>query len=95
MNKAEVIKRVSRDTHVSTAIVSDVVDSLMNEITEEMARGGKVVLSGFGTFEAVERKARTGRDICAGKPIRIPGHMAPTFKAGKILKDAVYCELQN
>ena len=45
--------------------------------------------SGFGTFEAVERAARDGRNPLTGKPMKLPASKAPKFKAGKAFKDAV------
>jgi len=49
----------------------------------------KVVLTGFGTFEVKERKARVGHDPRTGEKINIPALNAPTFKAGKVLKEKV------
>jgi DNA-binding protein HU-beta len=58
-------------------------------VTDELVKGGKVQLVGFGTFEVAERAAREGRNPQTGKPMKLPASKAPKFKAGKVLKDAV------
>ena len=58
-------------------------------VTEELKKGEKVQLVGFGTFEITERKAREGRNPQNGKAMKIAASKAPKFKAGKALKDAV------
>ncbi|MDE6063655.1 MAG: HU family DNA-binding protein, partial [Lachnospiraceae bacterium] len=58
-------------------------------VTEELKKGGKVQLVGFGTFEISEIKARDGRNPQNGEPMKIAASKAPKFKAGKALKDAV------
>jgi DNA-binding protein HU-beta len=54
-----------------------------------MAKGDKVQLIGFGTFEAKERPARVARNPRTGEAVKIAASKAPVFKAGKALKDAV------
>ena len=58
-------------------------------ITEELKKGGKIQLVGFGTFEVSERAAREGRNPQTGKTMTIAASKAPRFKAGKALKDAL------
>ena len=58
-------------------------------ITEELKKGEKVQLVGFGTFEVTSRSAREGRNPQTGKTMKIAACKAPKFKAGKALKDAV------
>ena len=58
-------------------------------ITEELKKGGKIQLVGFGTFEVSKRAAREGRNPQSGKVMKIAASKAPKFKAGKALKDAV------
>ena len=57
--------------------------------SEELKKGGKVQLVGFGTFEISERAAREGRNPQTGASMEIKASKAPKFKAGKALKDAV------
>ena len=62
----------------------------METIQETLAKGDKVQLVGFGTFEARDRKAREGRNPRnPEEKIQIPASKAPVFKAGKSLKEAV------
>ena len=56
-------------------------------IAEELKKGEKIQLVGFGTFEVSERAARTGRNPQTGEEMTIPASKAPKFKAGKALKD--------
>lgn len=93
MNKDELVRKVSKDTNYGIGVVSSIVDSVLDNITSELKNNEKVVLSGFGTFKSTLRKPRTGRDICAGKPIRIPERYVPSFEASKVLKDAVSKEV--
>ena len=58
-------------------------------VAEELRKGEKVQLVGFGTFEVSERAAREGRNPQTGKTMVIPASKAPKFKAGKALKDAL------
>ena len=63
--------------------------AFVDVVTEEMKKGEKVQLVGFGTFEVSERAAREGRNPQTGKTMKIEACKAPKFKAGKALKDAV------
>ena len=58
-------------------------------VAEELKKGEKIQLVGFGTFEISERAARGGRNPQSGKEMNIPASKAPKFKAGKALKDFV------
>ena len=58
-------------------------------VLEELKKGEKIQLVGFGTFEVTERAAREGRNPLTGEKMQIKASKAPKFKAGKALKDAV------
>ena len=58
-------------------------------VTEELKKGEKIQLVGFGTFEVAERAARDGRNPQTGEVMPIPASKAPKFKAGKALKDEI------
>ena len=64
-----------------------VLKAFVDVVTEEMKKGEKVQLVGFGTFEVSERAAREGRNPQTGKTMKIEACKAPKFKAGKALKD--------
>ncbi|MGQ9732163.1 MAG: HU family DNA-binding protein [Candidatus Zipacnadales bacterium] len=71
-------------------MASEVIDAVLDGITDALCDGAKVQLTGFGSFEVRERKSRIGRNPAnPGETIVIPAQKAPAFKAGKRLKDAV------
>lgn len=88
MNKKDIIKKVAENTGMTqkdvTAIVDTFVDAVMDSIKD-----GKVSISGFGTFEVVERAARMGRNPKTGMEIEIPASKSPKFKPAKAFKDFV------
>ena len=89
MNKTELIAAVAEKTALTKAASGKAVDAVVAAITEELKKGEKVTLIGFGTFETRNRAARTGRNPQTGKEIKIKASKAPAFKAGKALKEAV------
>jgi DNA-binding protein HU-beta len=89
MNKTELVSVVSEKTEFSKKESAQIVDALFASIEEALAKGEKVQLIGFGTFEVRERAARKGRNPQTGAEIEIPANKVPAFKPGKALKDAV------
>ena len=89
MNKQEFISAVAEATGATQAEVARVINASISEITAALAKGDDVVFTGFGTFKAVKKAARTGINPATKKKINIPAKVAPSFKAGKALKDAV------
>ena len=65
------------------------VNSVFDGITEALKTDGKIQLVGFGSFEVKERAARMGKNPATGETIEIPASKAPSFKAGKALKDMI------
>jgi len=88
MKKQDLVERVA-EYGLSKKQAQSAVDALCDAITAELARGGEVQLTGFGSFRVSERSARTARDPRTGKPIKVPARKAPVFKAGATLKQAV------
>ncbi|MBK8189781.1 MAG: HU family DNA-binding protein [Vampirovibrionales bacterium] len=89
MNKEELIQEVARKTKHSQKSVSDVVSEALNIIQRTVAKGKRVTLVGFGTFEPRKRAARTGRNPQNGSPLKIPSKTVPAFSAGKKFKELV------
>ena len=89
MNKEELVKEISKKTKLSQKISSDVLSATLEIIQKTVAKGKKVTLVGFGTFEPRKRAARTGRNPQTGAAIKIPASTQPKFRAGKALKDAL------
>ena len=89
MNKTELVAAVTEQADISKKDAEKVLKAFVDVVTEEMKKGEKVQLVGFGTFEVSERAAREGRNPQTGKTMKIEACKAPKFKAGKALKDAV------
>jgi DNA-binding protein HU-beta len=89
MNKTELITAVAEKAEISKRDSEKAVKAFVDVITEELKKGEKVQVVGFGTFEVSERAAREGRNPQTGETMKINACKAPKFKAGKALKDAV------
>ena len=89
MNKTELVATVAEQADISKKDAEKVLKAFVDVVTEEMKKGEKVQLVGFGTFEVSERAARERRNPQTGKTMKIEACKAPKFKAGKALKDAV------
>ena len=89
MNKSELIKEVALKGQLSFNEATNAVDAIMETIAETMHKGESVTLVGFGSFEVKERAARMGKNPATGETIEIPAGKAPSFKAGKALKDTI------
>jgi len=89
LNKQELIEAVASRTELSKAEAGRAVDAVLEVITETLAKGEKVSLVGFGSFEVRHRQARMGRNPRTNEMIHVPATKVPAFKAGKKLKDAV------
>lgn len=89
MNKEELVKEVAKKASVSQKAAADVIAATIETIEKTVAKGKKVTLVGFGSFEARKRAARTGRNPQTGAAIKIAAKTVPAFSAGKKFKDAV------
>ncbi len=89
MNKTEFIAAVAEKAGLSKKDAEKAVKAYTDVVTEELVKGGKVQLVGFGTFEVADRPSREGRNPKSGEPMTIAASRVPKFKAGKALKDQV------
>ncbi len=89
MNKTELIAAIAEKTELTKKDAEKAVKAFTDVVTEELKKGEKVQLVGFGTFEVTERAAREGRNPQTGKTMKIKASKTPKFKAGKALKDSV------
>ena len=89
MNKTELIAAVAEKAEISKKDAEKALKAFTDVVTDELVKGEKVQLVGFGTFEVSERAAREGRNPQTGKTMTIAASKAPKFKAGKALKDAL------
>jgi DNA-binding protein HU-beta len=90
MNKSELIDKVAEASSLSKTDVDEALKAILNVITSELAKGNKVTLVGFGTFERRNRKARMGvNPQNPTQKIKIAAKKAPAFSPGSELKEAV------
>ena len=89
MNKSELVSAIAAKTEMTKKDSEKALQAFIEVVTEELGKGGKVQLVGFGTFDVADRAAREGRNPQTGQPMKIPASKAPRFKVGKTLKDAV------
>jgi DNA-binding protein HU-beta len=93
VNKSDLVQALASRADLTKAQASRVVDALFsveNGVIAEALRGGdKVQITGFGSFEAKHREARTGRNPRTGKEIKIAASKSPAFRSGKGFKDAL------
>jgi len=89
MNKTELVAAIAEKTELSKKDSEKALKAFIDVVTEELTKGEKVQLVGFGTFEVAERPERKGRNPQNKEEIIIPASKAPKFKAGKALKDVI------
>ena len=89
MTKMDLIETVAGKVGLTKADAGRAVDALLDAVSAALAKGEKVTVTGFGTFEVRQRAARMGRNPQTGAPLHIAATKTPAFKSGKALKDAV------
>ncbi len=89
MNKQDLVGLVAEKADLSKKDSEAAVAAVIDGITDTLAKGDKVQLVGFGTFEVRHRQAREGRNPSTGEAIKIAAQKVPAFKAGKALRDQV------
>jgi DNA-binding protein HU-beta len=89
MTKIELVQALAERADLTKRAAEDALNALLDVVREELAKGNKVTLTGFGTFLVRQRAARMGRNPQTGEPIHIPEQKTPAFRAGSALKEAV------
>ena len=89
MNKTELVAAMAEQAELSKKDSEKALKAFIDVVSDELKKGEKIQLVGFGTFEVIERAAREGRNPLTGEKMKIKASKAPKFKAGKALKDAV------
>lgn len=89
MNRTDLIDKIAKATKLTKKDSDKALAAIIGAISSSLAKGDKVQLVGFGSFEVRKRAARKGRNPQTGKEINIAARKVPVFKAGKALKDAV------
>ncbi|ERI93119.1 HU family DNA-binding protein [Clostridium sp. YIM B02515] len=89
MNKTELVASMAEKSSLTKKDAEAALKAFIDSVQEALAKGEKVQLVGFGTFEARERAARVGRNPRTKEEITIPASVVPVFKAGKEFKEKV------
>jgi nucleoid DNA-binding protein len=89
VTKSDLVQVAAKAGNVSKAAAGEAVNALFEAIVDNVAKGKRVTVVGFGTFLPRKRKARAGRSPANGKEIRIPAKTLPAFAAGQGFKEAV------
>jgi DNA-binding protein HU-beta len=89
MNKTELVAAIAEKTELSKKDAEKALKAFTDVVAEELKKGEKIQLVGFGTFEVAERPAREGRNPRTGEVMPIAASKTPKFKAGKALKDSL------
>jgi len=92
VNKQELVAAVAKQLGLTKARANEIAELFFaptGVIASELRRGGKVAISGFGSFEARKRAAREWRDPRTGKAVNIKASMVPAFRASRALRDQV------
>ena len=89
MNKTQLIDAVTKASEIKKSDVETILESLTNIIQNEVAKGEKVQITGFGTFERKERGERTVRNPRTGEDIKVAPSKSPAFSVGRVFKDKV------
>lgn len=86
MTKNELVERVAKKVGLTKKASYEAVNTVFSQIREAMAKGDKIVITGFGTFKVRTRNTRVGRNPQTGSAIKIPSHRLAGFTAGKTLR---------
>ncbi|GAA2726190.1 HU family DNA-binding protein [Actinocorallia aurantiaca] len=89
MNKRELVDAIAERLSGSKKEAAEAVDAVLDTIQATVAKGEKVAITGFGSFEKADRPARTARNPATGKSIDVPATSVPKFKAGADFKNLV------
>lgn len=89
MNKAKLIETMAKQSKLPKSTCKSALESFFSAIGQALKQNKNVVLTGFGTFAVMKRKARTGVNPATGKKMQIPARKVPKFRPGKALKDLV------
>jgi DNA-binding protein HU-beta len=89
VNKSELIEVIASKADISKAAASRSLEALIGAVRTSLKKGDSVTITGFGTFTATKRAARTGRNPRTGAAIKIKAAKVPKFRPGKGLRDAL------
>jgi DNA-binding protein HU-beta len=85
MNKTELISAIAEDSGLSKSVVKQALEGFLSTVAKELKNGGKITLVGHGTYQTVEKSARTGVNPRTKEPIKIPAKKVVKFKPASVL----------
>ena len=88
MNKSDLIRDIANNAGITLKEATVAFDAVIDAITDNLNKGEKVQISGFGTFEIKSKPAREGANPKTGEKIQLPASKTPVFKFGKAYKDS-------
>ncbi len=86
-DKKNLVEKISEEQNMTKKQATEIVDSIFGEIKQQVKMQNDVFIFGFGTFCAVQKPERTGRNPKNGEDLVIKSHISPKFKAAKGYKD--------
>ena len=89
MNKSELTQQLAESMHLSVREAASIVNTIIDMMTEALAKGESIEIRGFGSFVVKEYDTYTGRNPKTGEQIKVKPKKLPFFKVGKELKEAV------
>lgn len=89
MNKAQLIEKMAKNSKMSKSACKKVLETFIDVVGKTLKTGSSIVLTGFGTFTVMKRKARTGVNPATGKKMDIPAKKVAKFRPGRALRDMV------
>jgi DNA-binding protein HU-beta len=89
MNKAQLIEKMAKNSKMSKSACKKVLETFIEVVGKTLKSGTNIVLTGFGTFTVMKRKARTGVNPATGKKMDIPAKKVAKFRPGRALRDMV------
>jgi DNA-binding protein HU-beta len=85
--KTDLVEDIAQETNLSKTKAKEAVDALLESLSQELSSGSKVTLTGFGTFQVKEQKAKRGRNPQTGEVMEIPAKNVVKFSPGKALRN--------
>ena len=89
MNKSELVNEVARKTGLSRREAEVGLQTMLDLVSKELTKGGKITLTGFGTFDVGKRKARSGVNPRTGSAINIPATKMPRFRPSRSMREII------
>ncbi len=87
--KRDLVKRISAETNTPRPVVRQIVQQMLDDIVDELARGHRLEFRDFGVFETVRRKPRVARNPRTGLAVHVPAKVVAHFKQGRVMRQRV------